>query len=146
MQFVLEQYPAFCRALIDHFHGLFDPNLSDQARTKKRAESDRILQKELDRAVSLDDDRILRTFMSVVQATLRTNFFQLEAGAPKPYVSLKFDPKTILELPRPRPRFEVFVYSKRMEGVHLRCGSITRGGIRWSDRREDFRNFQCGPG
>jgi len=139
MQFVLEQYPAFCRALIDHFHGLFDPNLADQARTKKRAESDRILQKELDRAVSLDDDRILNSFKSAVQATLRTNFFQLEAGAPKPYLSLKFDPKTILELPRPRPQFEVFVYSKRMEGVHLRCGPIARGGIRWSDRREDFR-------
>ena len=75
-----------------------------------------------------------------MQATLRTNFYQLDAaGRPKSYVSFKFDPSKIPDLPLPRPKFEIFVYSPRVEGVHLRMGYVARGGIRWSDRREDFR-------
>ncbi|MBD0841976.1 NAD-glutamate dehydrogenase [Streptomyces sp. TRM68416] len=94
----------------------------------------------LEQVASLDEDRILRSFLTVIKATLRTNFFQ-EAGGGKPhdYVSMKFDPQAIPDLPAPRPAFEIWVYSPRVEGVHLRFGKVARGGLRWSDRREDFR-------
>ncbi|MFI2350104.1 NAD-glutamate dehydrogenase [Streptomyces sp. NPDC019443] len=94
----------------------------------------------LDQVVSLDEDRILRSFLTVIKATLRTNFFQ-EAGGFRQhgYVSMKFDPQAIPDLPAPRPAYEIWVYSPRVEGVHLRFGKVARGGLRWSDRREDFR-------
>ncbi|WP_340378439.1 NAD-glutamate dehydrogenase [Streptomyces sp. SS7] len=94
----------------------------------------------LDQVASLDEDRILRSFLTVIKATLRTNFFQSTAdGTPHAYVSMKFDPQAIPDLPAPRPAFEIWVYSPRVEGVHLRFGKVARGGLRWSDRREDFR-------
>jgi len=94
----------------------------------------------LDQVASLDEDRILRSFLTVIKATLRTNFFQEAAGGkPHEYVSMKFDPQAIPDLPAPRPAFEIWVYSPRVEGVHLRFGKVARGGLRWSDRREDFR-------
>ncbi|MET9959152.1 NAD-glutamate dehydrogenase [Streptomyces sp. NPDC006326] len=94
----------------------------------------------LDQVASLDEDRILRSFLTLIKATLRTNFFQLNAaGEQHAYVSMKFDPQAIPELPAPRPAFEIWVYSPRVEGVHLRFGKVARGGLRWSDRREDFR-------
>ncbi|MFJ6140362.1 NAD-glutamate dehydrogenase [Kitasatospora sp. NPDC092286] len=95
----------------------------------------------LDEVVSLDEDRILRSFLHLIKATLRTNFFQHagEHGEWHAYVSMKFDPKAIPDLPAPRPAFEIWVYSPQVEGVHLRFGKVARGGLRWSDRREDFR-------
>ncbi|MFI9171650.1 NAD-glutamate dehydrogenase [Streptomyces lincolnensis] len=94
----------------------------------------------LDQVASLDEDRILRSFLTVIKATLRTNFFQEAAGGrPHDYVSMKFDPQAIPDLPAPRPAYEIWVYSPRVEGVHLRFGKVARGGLRWSDRREDFR-------
>jgi glutamate dehydrogenase len=94
----------------------------------------------LDSVASLDEDRILRRFLGVILATLRTNYFQKnEQGETKPYLSFKFDPSKVPDLPEPRPMFEIFVYSPRVEGVHLRGGKVARGGIRWSDRLEDFR-------
>ncbi|MFD5581771.1 NAD-glutamate dehydrogenase [Streptomyces pseudogriseolus] len=94
----------------------------------------------LDQVASLDEDRILRSFLTVIKATLRTNFFQeTSGGEPHDYVSMKFDPTAIPDLPAPRPAFEIWVYSPRVEGVHLRFGKVARGGLRWSDRREDFR-------
>ncbi|MFD0315351.1 NAD-glutamate dehydrogenase [Streptomyces flavalbus] len=94
----------------------------------------------LDQVASLDEDRILRSFLTVIKATLRTNFFQeASGGRPHDYVSMKFDPQAIPDLPAPRPAFEIWVYSPRVEGVHLRFGKVARGGLRWSDRREDFR-------
>ncbi|WP_369378533.1 NAD-glutamate dehydrogenase [Streptomyces sp. cg36] len=94
----------------------------------------------LDQVASLDEDRILRSFLTVIKATLRTNYFQKNAeGNPHAYVSMKFDPQAIPDLPAPRPAFEIWVYSPRVEGVHLRFGKVARGGLRWSDRREDFR-------
>ncbi|MEF9904282.1 NAD-glutamate dehydrogenase [Streptomyces sp. P9-A2] len=94
----------------------------------------------LDEVVSLDEDRILRSFLTVIKATLRTNFFQeASGGRPHDYVSMKFDPQAMPDLPAPRPAFEIWVYSPRVEGVHLRFGKVARGGLRWSDRREDFR-------
>ncbi|MFI1539521.1 NAD-glutamate dehydrogenase [Streptomyces anandii] len=94
----------------------------------------------LDQVASLDEDRILRSFLTVIKATLRTNFFQeAHGGRPHDYVSMKFDPQAIPDLPAPRPAYEIWVYSPRVEGVHLRFGKVARGGLRWSDRREDFR-------
>ncbi|MFP1626833.1 NAD-glutamate dehydrogenase [Streptomyces sp. 5K101] len=94
----------------------------------------------LDQVASLDEDRILRSFLTVIKATLRTNFFQEAAGGKlHDYVSMKFDPQAIPDLPAPRPAYEIWVYSPRVEGVHLRFGKVARGGLRWSDRREDFR-------
>jgi glutamate dehydrogenase len=94
----------------------------------------------LDSVASLDEDRILRRFLGVILATLRTNYFQVdENGQPKPYLSFKFAPHKVPDLPEPRPMFEIFVYSPQVEGVHLRGGKVARGGLRWSDRMEDFR-------
>jgi glutamate dehydrogenase len=105
----------------------------------------------LDQVASLDEDRILRSFLTVIKATLRTNFFQgaseasgkrdheADGGSHHGYVSMKFDPQAIPDLPAPRPAYEIWVYSPRVEGVHLRFGKVARGGLRWSDRREDFR-------
>jgi glutamate dehydrogenase len=99
----------------------------------------------LDNVDHLDEDRILRSLLGAVLATLRTNYYQMgDNGEPKPYLSMKFDPKKVLELPEPRPMFEIFVYSPRVEGVHLRGGPVARGGLRWSDRREDFRTEVLG--
>ncbi|MDM8566724.1 NAD-glutamate dehydrogenase [Candidatus Halobeggiatoa sp. HSG11] len=92
------------------------------------------IEKSLDSIVSLDEDRILRQFLQVILATLRTNYFQSNH-----YLSFKFDPHKVPDLPEPRPMFEIFVYSPRVEGVHLRGGKVARGGLRWSDRLEDFR-------
>ncbi|MFD3479548.1 NAD-glutamate dehydrogenase [Streptomyces sp. NPDC058695] len=99
----------------------------------------------LDQVASLDEDRILRSFLTVIKATLRTNFFQKrDDGTPHAYVSMKFDPQAIPDLPAPRPAYEIWVYSPRVEGVHLRFGKVARGGLRWSDRREDFRTEVLG--
>ena len=99
----------------------------------------------LDQVASLDEDRILRSFLTVIKATLRTNFFQMaDSGRPHAYVSMKFDPQAIPDLPAPRPAYEIWVYSPRVEGVHLRFGKVARGGLRWSDRREDFRTEVLG--
>jgi len=98
----------------------------------------------LERVASIDEDRILRSFMAVIRATLRTNHFQTRDGRVQEYTSYKFDPMQLSELPKPRPYREIFVYSPRVEGVHLRFGPVARGGLRWSDRREDFRTEVLG--
>ena len=99
----------------------------------------------LDDVASLDHDRILRSYLTHVRATLRTNYFQPgEDERPRPYISFKLEPSSIPDLPEPRPRFEIFVYSPRVEGVHLRFGAVARGGLRWSDRRDDFRTEVLG--
>ncbi|SEL62268.1 NAD-glutamate dehydrogenase [Streptacidiphilus jiangxiensis] len=136
-------------ALLNNVHvtrllvNLFEARLSP-AHTHSAAELTEGLLEELDGAldqvVSLDEDRILRSFLTLIKATLRTNFFQrTEAGEPHAYVSMKFDPQAIPDLPAPRPAYEIWVYSPQVEGVHLRFGKVARGGLRWSDRREDFR-------
>ncbi|HEY8711500.1 MAG TPA: NAD-glutamate dehydrogenase domain-containing protein, partial [Thermoanaerobaculia bacterium] len=94
----------------------------------------------LESVVNPDEDRILRIYVNLVEATLRTNYFQRDAkGERKPYLSFKLDSTAVRDLPLPRPMFEIFVYAPSMEGIHLRAGKVARGGIRWSDRREDFR-------
>ncbi|MGP4114803.1 NAD-glutamate dehydrogenase [Streptomyces sp. 4N509B] len=122
---------------------LFEARLSPQRQAAGLELTDALLA-ELDFAledvVNLDEDRILRAFLTVIKATLRCNHFQNASdGRPHAYLSMKLDPKAIPELPEPRPAVEVWVYSPRVEGVHLRFGTVARGGLRWSDRREDFR-------
>lgn len=95
---------------------------------------------DLDNVSNLDEDKIIRHYIHAINATLRTNFYQINPdGHHKPYISFKLNSKVIPGLPKPYPMFEIFVYSPRFEGVHLRCGKVARGGLRWSDRREDFR-------
>lgn len=122
---------------------LFEARMSPERQRAGTELTDGLLEEldgALDQVASLDEDRILRSFLTVIKATLRTNFFQkAENGTPHGYVSMKFDPQAIPDLPAPRPAFEIWVYSPRVEGVHLRFGKVARGGLRWSDRREDFR-------
>ncbi|OAN49260.1 NAD-glutamate dehydrogenase [Paramagnetospirillum marisnigri] len=128
--------PAMTRALVELFHARFDPTggSGDAGAAEAR------LLAGLEAVVSADDDRILRRFLNLIRSTLRTNFFQtLPGGGPKPYFSFKLDSRAVDDLPAPRPMVEVFVYSPRVEAIHLRGGKVARGGIRWSDRREDFR-------
>src|SRR5262249_48186536 len=92
------------------------------------------------RVISLAHDLILGAHLPLIKATVGTSFYQRgRDGRPKPYVALKLDPKAVPDLPAPRPQYEIFVYSARFEGVHLRFGPVARGGLRWSDRRDDFR-------
>ena len=101
----------------------------------------------LEAVESLDEDRILRHFVNAVQAAVRTNYYQIDNdGQPKPQIAIKFESRKIDGLPAPRPLYEIFVYSPRVEGVHLRFGKVARGGIRWSDRPQDFRTEILGPG
>ena len=105
----------------------------------------RALRALLDNVSSLDEDRILRSFMGVIDATLRTSYFQRAGdGGYKETIAFKFDPANVPELPKPRPYREIFVYGPRIEGTHLRFGPVARGGLRWSDRREDFRTEVLG--
>jgi len=122
---------------------LFEARMSPDRQRAGREIVDALLEEvdaALDQVASLDEDRILRSFLTVIKATLRTNFFQEALGGhAHAYVSMKFDPQAIPDLPAPRPAYEIWVYSPRVEGVHLRFGKVARGGLRWSDRREDFR-------
>ncbi|MFJ6674481.1 NAD-glutamate dehydrogenase [Actinosynnema sp. NPDC091369] len=127
-------------ALVRLFEARFDPALSDDQRVDRTEHLVTEITSMIDDVTSLDADRILRSLLTLVQATLRTNYFVRDAeGNPRPYLAVKLNPRAIPDLPQPRPRFEIFVYSPRLEGVHLRFGPVARGGLRWSDRREDFR-------
>src|SRR6266540_3288905 len=141
MQTTFGAYPGVAALLVALFETRFSPALAVDIGTRGKYTDELVsaIRGELDQVTSLDQDRILRSFLNLMLATLRTNFFQRGGSRPKPYVSYKLEPQKIPELPLPRPRFEIFVYSPRFEGVHLRFGAVARGGLRWSDRREDFR-------
>ena len=142
MATTLGTHPQLAAMLVELFETRFDPEmqLTAEARTDAAAQIVQRIEAGLEEVPSLDADRILRAYLDMIQATLRTSYFQRSAdGRPKPYVAFKLDPQSIPELPAPRPAFEVFVYSPRFEGVHLRFGKVARGGLRWSDRKEDFR-------
>ena len=129
------------RLLVLLFEIRFDP----AADLSRAAEIEERITRALDDVVSLDHDRILRSYLAHVRATLRTNYFQEPSeGGVRSYISFKLDPSGVPDLPEPRPRFEIFVYSPRVEGVHLRFGAVARGGLRWSDRRDDFRTEVLG--
>ncbi|MCW4353478.1 NAD-glutamate dehydrogenase [Hoyosella sp. YIM 151337] len=142
---VLIAHSESTAALVDLFEATFDPVSHSRQRAEELVSQ---INKHLDKVVSLDADRILRAYRRLIRATLRTNYFvgaraDLDVPAGKSryrgVLSFKFDPRDVPEIPKPRPRFEIFVYSPRIEGVHLRFGAVARGGLRWSDRREDFR-------
>src|SRR5882757_1383569 len=144
MQQALVRNPDVAALLVDLFHAKNDPDLSGD-RTARVLEIEKRIAAALKDVPSLDDDRIIRRFKNVIDAVLRTNFFQkTENGGPRPAMAMKFDSAKLDELPAPRPWREIFVYSPVLEGVHLRFGRIARGGLRWSDRREDFRTEVLG--
>ena len=140
---VINDNAATARSLVELFEALFSPTSStdDTARRRDAQAAAAAVAADIDALVSLDTDRVLRAFASMIQATLRTNYFvtRRDSARARNVLSFKMNPGLIDELPLPRPRFEIFVYSPRVEGVHLRFGHVARGGLRWSDRREDFR-------
>ncbi|GIE83982.1 NAD-glutamate dehydrogenase [Actinoplanes regularis] len=141
------EYPEIARLLVKLFEARFSPALQigETERGRRSAEVAGRITELLDQVESLDQDRILRSYLTLIEATLRTSFFQRGAdGRPKSYVAFKLNPEAIPDLPQPRPKYEIFVYSPRFEGVHLRFGAVARGGLRWSDRREDFRTEVLG--
>jgi glutamate dehydrogenase len=147
MERTLGANPAIAAELIHLFEARFDPDHPRGTSGRERAAEQIVkrIRAGLELVNSLDEDRILRAYLALVNATLRTNHFCRDtAGAPLPYLSFKLDPAAIADLPLPRPKYEIFLYSPRVEGVHLRMGEVARGGIRWSDRREDFRTEVLG--
>ena len=135
----LNKNASIAQAIVNLFMARFDPALDGD-----RAAAQQNLKLQIDAALgkvaSLDEDRILRQFVATVLATLRTNLWQTTAaGANKPYLSFKLNPREVPGVPEPKPLFEIWVYSPRVEALHLRMGKVARGGLRWSDRREDFR-------
>jgi glutamate dehydrogenase len=135
-------HPQLARMFVELFRARFDPERPDPEAAARIRDQ---IEQAIDAVESLDEDRILRNFLAVIRAMLRTNYFQRHpSGAPKLYLSFKLDPSQLPMLPLPRPAFEIFVYSPSTEGVHLRGGKVARGGLRWSDRREDFRTEVLG--
>ncbi len=126
--------PDVNRGLSALFEARFDPSLGEDERRSRQDEVIAGLDAAIEQVATLDADRVLRTFKNLIQATLRTNYYQNKA-----HLSFKLNPSAIDGLPFPTPMFEIWVYSPRVEGVHLRFGKVARGGLRWSDRREDFR-------
>ncbi len=133
----LKSLPEITAGIVRAFEVSFDPAAADEAaREEALAELDR----QIGDIMSLDADRVVRGFLDVLRATVRTNFYAVdENGCRPPALAFKLHPREIPQAPKPRPAYEIFVYSPEVEGVHLRYGDVARGGLRWSDRREDFR-------
>lgn len=140
----LSNNPSTAKILVELFKLRFDPKT--YAENQAQIESyENQLKEDLDKISNLDEDRIIRRYLGIINAIIRTNYFQTDKkGQPKPYLSFKIDSSLVPELPLPKPLYEVFVYSPRFEGIHLRTAKVARGGIRWSDRREDFRTEVLG--
>jgi glutamate dehydrogenase len=143
----LAMHPRIAGMLARLFRLRFDPVEHDDAAAASQV---RAIEQALDKVPNASEDRVLRQLLALMRATLRTNFWRTGVGASgtegprRSFVSFKFDPKQVPGLPEPRPMFEIFVYSTRFEGVHLRGGKVARGGLRWSDRPEDFRTEVLG--
>ena len=141
---VLLSHPHIVRLIVTWFEQRFDPDFSGD-RDAADAANFRAINAEMDKVLNLDTDRILRELIDVVGAILRTNVFQrTEDGAVKPWMSFKIDPRAVPAMPLPRPAYEIWVHSPRTAGVHLRFGNVARGGLRWSDRKDDFRTEVLG--
>src|SRR5664279_407745 len=137
----LVKHAGIAGNIVELFHARFDPRPdAAQERDAKQNEIAARIEEELQKVESLDEDRILRHFVNAVQSAIRTNFFQTDKdGNLKALIAVKFESRKITDMPLPRPLYEIFVYSPRVEGVHMRFGKVARGGIRWSDRPQDFR-------
>ena len=141
MECALCAHPAIIRQMIDLFHARFDVDFAGARETAADALRSSRSRRRWMRVESLDEDRILRRFLNLIECTLRTNFYQLRIRRARKRIIFPSSWTAVMvdELPLPRPMVEIFVYSPRVEGVHLRFGKVARGGLRWSDRREDFR-------
>ncbi|CAK9042076.1 NAD-specific glutamate dehydrogenase (NAD-GDH) (NAD(+)-dependent glutamate dehydrogenase) [Durusdinium trenchii] len=147
MEEALGKHPSIARGLIAAFHARFNPAGPKKIDNRKAdvEAADAIILEELNNVDSLDEDRIIRRFLNLFSAIARTNYYQqLEDGGAKPYISFKINSQSLDELPEPRPYREIFVSGPRVDGVHLRFGPVARGGLRWSDRREDYRTEVLG--
>mgnify|MGYP002398907493 CR=1 FL=1 len=141
----LVAHSGIAAKLFDLFETRFDPAMNERSRAKKTEALKATLEEALAKVPSLDDDRIIRRFVNAIEATLRTSYFQRDTnGNPRPALAFKFDPRALEGLPEPRPYREIFVYSAEVEGVHLRFGPVARGGLRWSDRAQDYRTEVLG--
>jgi glutamate dehydrogenase len=139
----LRKHAGLAAKLVDLFHARFDPRLS--ARDEQQTRIAAAIEEGLTAVAVLDEDRIVRHFVNAVQSAIRTNYYQLgRDGRPKHEIAIKFSSRRLDGVPRPAPLYEIFVYSPRVEGVHLRFGKVARGGIRWSDRPQDFRTEVLG--
>jgi glutamate dehydrogenase len=139
------KYPDLSSFMVKYFQTRFSLlNSINEGRENSLTELDTRLNEELDSVEGINEDKIFRRYHELMKATLRTNFFQKEDGELKRYFSFKLSPRDITDIPLPKPMFEIFVYSPRVEGVHLRGGKVARGGLRWSDRNEDFRTEVLG--
>ncbi|WP_299593090.1 NAD-glutamate dehydrogenase [uncultured Microbulbifer sp.] len=143
----LANHVEITRNLVALFRAMFDPRINATDR-QDQSRVERLIKKihdGLDNVDNLNEDQVIRRYLDLIRGTLRTNFFQLDGqDQPKDYISIKFSPRDIPNIPEPRPEFEIFVYSPQVEGVHLRGGKVARGGLRWSDRLEDFRTEVLG--
>ena len=140
----LNAHPRLSRQLVAYFNALLAPDSVQRKDTHAGTLKRRIMQ-DIDKVVNLSEDSVLRMMLNLMDATLRTNYFQRAAdGALKDYFAFKLDPQAVEGMPLPKPRFEIFVYARTMEGVHLRGGAVARGGLRWSDRSEDYRTEVLG--
>lgn len=140
----LMAYPEMAQQIVELFYRRFDPSLDSKTSKQHYYQlHDKVLA-DLDDITNLNDDRILRQYVALIEGTVRTNYFQTLEGKSKDYISLKMCPRNIPDVPEPRPLYEIFVFSTRVEGVHLRGGKVARGGLRWSDRGEDFRTEVLG--
>lgn len=141
----LAKHPAIAADLVALFRNRFDTKLAEKSRESREAELLPALESRLNDVKSLDEDRILRRYINAIEATLRTNFFQKGyQQSDRPMLAFKFDPHKLEGLPEPRPFREIFVYGVEVEGVHLRFGKVARGGLRWSDRAQDYRTEVLG--
>ena len=133
-------HPYASQQIYSLFFARHDPDFTGDRAARCREIEDRI-NENLAMVEALEEDRIIRRYVNLIHASLRTNYFQRgEDGDPKPYLAIKYESRAIDFMPLPKPLYEIFVYSTRTEAVHLRGGKVARGGIRWSDRRDDFRN------
>lgn len=146
-QFIAEtlvSHASICRLLVQYFYGQLDPDLLAQNASKNARRRSELL-RQLDNVANLSEDSVLRAYINLIDCTLRTNYFQFdEFGIHKNYFSFKFETTQLRGVPLPKPRFEIFVFCRQMEAVHLRCGKVARGGLRWSDRSEDYRTEVLG--
>ncbi|MPM32002.1 NAD-specific glutamate dehydrogenase [bioreactor metagenome] len=146
IQAALVGQPEIAANLVAIFRARFRPGISSDARTTAQQEASDAVTVGLTRVPSLDHDRIIRRYREVIGAGLRTSFYQgnPDGTEPPPVIALKLNPQQLTYLPAPRPKFEIWVYGPTVEGVHLRFGRVARGGLRWSNRREDFRTEVLG--
>jgi len=143
----LAAHPRIARMLVSLFKLRFDPHRRNEHAATSQVNA---IEQSLEKVSNLSEDRVLRQLLALIQATLRTNFWRTGRGAsgdPGPrrsFLSLKLDSARVPGLPQPRPLYEIWVYSPRFEGIHLRGGKVARGGLRWSDRPDDFRTEVLG--